>query len=213
MVNYATGGFVKGQERLVASCRALGQDVACYGVEDRFTPHSEIPYFFKCQALLEAAKRALVLLWADASVFASGGGPLEPVFEYIEREGYYLQNQGWNNAQWCHDRALAAFGYTRDEAETQCQVLGGFWGVSLLHPTGRLLLEELVKHSDLFKGEWSNTRKTESLDARCLGHRHDQSVMSLLAAKHGLKTPWPEEHYWCHYDRNSQYLFNIEGCT
>jgi hypothetical protein len=214
IVNYATGGFVRGQERLVASCLPLNQPVACYGIANSFLSHTLFPYGFKVEAMRKASldHNASTLLWCDASVYATGKGSLAPVFEHIERDGYYLQNQGWNNAQWCHDKALEAFGFTRDEAEKQCQVLGGFWGVSLSHKMGRFLLSEIERHQYLFFGAWNNNARTESADSRCLGHRHDQSVMSLLAAKHQLKTFLPEDNGWCQYGRNPQFLFNIEGC-
>jgi len=210
VVNYATGGFVHGQRRLVATCKSIGLEVECYGARDKFSPHEEAPYFFKYEAILAASKKASVLLWADATVYASGAKSADPIFEHIEREGYYLQNQGWNNAQWCNDRSLAAFGFTRDEAETQCQVLGGFFGISLDHSMGRMILDKVIAHKHLFPGGWNNNSKTESEDLRCLGHRHDQSVLSLIAAEHHLKTPVCEDNGWCCYrDDDPAFVFNI----
>jgi hypothetical protein len=210
VVTYANGHFLRGQERLVASCLSLGQPIVCYGDDDRFTQHRDFPYYFKVDALLAASQKADGLLWADSSVFATGKGSLAPLFEHIEREGYYLGNNGCNNAVWCNDVSLAAFGVTRDEAEKQCQVDAACYGLSPCHPTGRLILDELIAHRDLFKGSRTNDLKTESQDARCEGHRHDQSVLSLIAIKHHLNTPWPDKHMWYRWGKHPGYLLNLE---
>lgn len=211
IVNYADGGFIPGQIRLTRTCSALGHTVVCYGKKDGFTPHGDYPYYFKVDALVAASRKASVLLWADASVWATGKGSLDPIFERIESEGYYLSNNGFRNHEWCNDASLAAFGYTRDDAEKQCQVAGGIYGINVNHPTGKLILAELIKHKPLFKGSPTNDRKTESQDCRCKGHRHDQSVLSLIAAKYSLRTPWPDEQKGWYYGTNPDYLLNINA--
>jgi len=210
VVNYASGGFVRGQERLLRSCQTINQDVACYGAQDGLTDHSQVPYYFKIDALTRASRLCRLLLWLDSSIVATGR-PLDPIFEHVRREGYLLTWQGWDNAQWCNDRSLASFGYTRDQAKLQKQVRGGFYGLNLDHPTGRLILEELVAHRDDFCGQWSNRHLTESADPRCLGHRHDQSILSLIAARHSLFIMDHDAEPWCCYDQNPSYLLNILG--
>jgi hypothetical protein len=210
VVNYATSGYLRGQERLRSSCESIGQAIACYGPRDNFTPHADWPYYFKIDSFRRASERHHLLLWVDASIVTTGQS-LEPIFDYLASEGCLLTWQGWNNAQWCNDGSLASFGFTRDEAERQWQVRGGFLGLNLQHPAGKLLLEETARHRDDFRGRWENRDKTESQDPRCMGHRHDQSVFSLVAARHHLKILRYDEHKWCCYDPNPQYLLNILG--
>jgi hypothetical protein len=52
-----------------------------------------------------------------------------------------------------------------------------------------MFLDELFKCSaaGLFIGQWNNKTKTESKDDRCLGHRHDQTCIELLAYKLDIK--------------------------
>ena len=216
VVTYATGRFIVGRNRLVDSCRKLGQSIVCYDNEAGFTRHSDFPYYFKVDALLAASKhaevlkQAKILIWADASVFATGKGSLTPIFEYIEREGYWLQKNGCNNAEWCNDASLDGFSFTRKEASNQCQVDAACYGIAPDHPTGKLILDELVSHQKLFKGAWTNDQRTESLDHRCQGHRHDQSVLSLIAAKHQLNILGSEEHRWYRWGINPDYLLNLD---
>jgi hypothetical protein len=51
---------------------------------------------------------------------------------------------------------------------------------------GKAIFDEWFLNVDLFKGSWNNDNLTESQDARCLGSRHDQSILSLIVAKMGL---------------------------
>lgn len=210
VVTYADGRFAAGGKRLADSCRRLGQPIVCYGEGDGFTSHVGFPYYFKVDALLAASRLAELLIWADASVLATGDGPLTPIFEHIGREGYWLQNNGCTNAEWCSDASLADFGFARDEAGGQCQVDAACYGIAPGHPAGRLILDDLVGHRELFRGSRNNDRQTESRDSRCLGHRHDQSVLSLIAAKYHLDTPWPDAHMWYRWGRNPGYLLNLD---
>lgn len=210
VVTYANRHFVTGRNRLESSCRKLGQSIVCYGDNNDFARHDDFPYYFKVDALLTAARQAEILLWADSSVFATGKGCLTPIFDHIKREGYWLQNNGSTNAMWCNDTSLAAFGFNRDEADKQCQIDAACYGVAPGHSTGKIILDELVRHKDLFRGARDNLRRSESLDIRCLGHRHDQSVLSLIAAKHRLNTPWPDAHMWYQWGLNPEYLLNLD---
>src|SRR5271157_758657 len=199
IVSYADGKYVPGQRRLIASCETLGLPIRCYGESHRFTPQSDFPYYFKIDCLLDAAQQASTLLWADSSVLATGKGSANPIFDHIEQHGYLLECEDWTNAQWCNDASLQAFGFTRDEATRQRQVRGFFWGVSMHHPTGKLLIDEMIAYKPFFKGRHVNVDGSESQDPRCLGHRHDQSILTLLVAKHGLAVPYWNEHPWCFY--------------
>ena len=147
VVSYDDSPQALGQLRLRRCCEAIGQPIVCYGPDDKFTPHSDVPYYFKVDAMIKASCRCRVLLWLDSSIVATGL-PLDPVFEHLEREGHLLTWQGWSNAEWCNDRSLTAFGYTRDEAAKQKQVRGGFWGINLDLRSGALLLRELMANRE-----------------------------------------------------------------
>lgn len=210
VVNFATDAYLPVQERLRASCERVGQEVACYRPGPGFTPHSETPYFFKVESLRRASSASDLLLWLDASIVLTGK-PLDTVFEHVSREGYAMIHHGWNNAQWCNDRSLASFGFTRDQAERQQHISCLFLGLNLKHPLGRLILDEAERHRGDFTGQWDNSRRTESQDPRCLGHRHDQSVFSLVAARHGLDVHRSDDPPWCCYGPDPGYLLNAVG--
>ena len=117
IVNVACGGwYVDGQRRLQRSLLVVGEPAAFMGWPDSFPPDSlpwpEYRTGFKAAALREASRHAPVIVWADASLYAVR--PLTPLWAKIERDGYYVQNNGWNLGQWSSDETLRVFGINRD---------------------------------------------------------------------------------------------------
>jgi len=182
------------------------------GQSGRFTPHSEVPYAFKPEIMVEAAKAGENILWCDASVFATGARSLDPIFEHIESKGYFLPDSGWKNDKWCNDRSLAHFGFSRDKASLQPHVMGAIYGFRADHPSGKLLLAEHHRRRDLFRGSHDNHNQSESKDPRCLGHRHDQSILSLIAHFYGFEVfAFPND--WIHYGKDPSAILNITSAT
>lgn len=66
--------------------------------------HADVPYAFKAFALMEASKRAYdTLLWCDACMFPVQD--MQPLWERIERDGYWFSKNGWSNYEWTADSA------------------------------------------------------------------------------------------------------------
>ena len=186
VVNYADGAYRKLQERLSTKCQGIHQECLLFDSSHGFTSHGVVPYAFKVDAMRRAFDLSDTVLWVDAPVYPSGLSGMEPIFDYIRRKGYLFKDSGFRNSIWCNDRSLAAFGFTRDEAEGQRHVETCLLGLCISHPMGRLVWEEFSGNTDLFRGGWTNIGGNESSDSRCQGHRHDQSVVSLIVAGHHL---------------------------
>jgi hypothetical protein len=198
VVNYAKAApwpnlwYPRGQQRLERSLSDQGwnEGVLLFRDESELgvPPHAELPYAFKVAALRVAAKRGYTsLLWTDASIFAIK--PLNPVFEHIEKHGHLFFHAGFNCAQWTNDRALSILGVTRDEAEKIPMLMALCLGLDLRNErTQRFLdkIESIILHTEAVRGGWTNENKQESADPRCLGHRHDQSVASIIAGQLGM---------------------------
>ena len=189
--------YPRGQQRLDRSLFDQGFDGQTILFTDEselgVPPHRELPYAFKIAALRAAARRGCTsILWADASIFAIK--PLNPVFEHIEKHGHLFFQAGFNCAQWTNDRALSIMGVTRDQAEQMEMLMACCMGFDLRNErTCRFLdqFENVVLHTCAVQGNWTNDSSTESRDPRCRGHRHDQSVASILAAQLGMKLEPP----------------------
>jgi hypothetical protein len=193
VVNFAKGGgYPQLQARLVKSLKAAGYHDEILTFSDDLQlgcrPHSEVPYGFKVWAIQAALELAESVLWCDASVLATRNP--QGIFGHIEEFGYILFDSGWNCAQWTSDKCLLNFSTTRDEAKKMVHYSGGCVGLSRHSTVAQEFLRHLVYHvqdGTSFQGAWSNEAGQVSTDPYCLGHRHDQSVGSLIAARLGMK--------------------------
>lgn len=139
--------------------------------------HERIPYGFKAFSLKQAADAgADLLLWCDACILPIR--PLAPLWERIEREGYWFARNGWTNYQWTADSAYADL--FRDQLivkqngklakatldEIRCtnklvpHVVATSFGLNLKHPIGKAFLDEyyrLASETRAFCGPWINS--------------------------------------------------------
>jgi hypothetical protein len=179
--------------------------------------HSCVPYAFKAYALKEAAHHANTLLWCDSSIVL-GERPLADLWEKIERDGYWIMRNGWSNYEWTADAAYKDLfpTYPGDAVWMNKQiphVVGTAFGISLAHETGRAILAEyfrLASSTRAFCGPWQNSnapsvagRNSDRTSGPCgppdvLGHRHDQTALSVIAWRLGcVLSECPE---WFNYD-------------
>lgn len=149
--------------------------------------HGEMPYAFKSNALIEASKTCDLLLWCDSAVVPVRD--MAPLWERIERDGYWVSNNGWNNYEWTADSAYPQLfpGLSIDKArelnKTIAHVCAATFGISMKHMLGRDLLERYSRLCDTSAicGPWKNTPETPCGPADVLGHRHDQTILSVVA--------------------------------
>lgn len=209
IVNAAIGGYhgtpgnyyPTGQKRLVRTLRTAGMfDGELSLWTDAYPPgcppHNEVPYAFKPAAMREAAKNARTLLWLDAVMVALR--PVADVMREIEKRGYLLWYHPpgeWTVGMHTSDACLAHYGISRGAAFDIQMLCSAVFGYSLDHPLGRQLHDMFIDAPPVaLRGAWHNRNNVVSNDRRVQGHRHDQSVLSILAHKLGLKpshTPYP----------------------
>lgn len=208
IINYASGAwYPRGQERL---CRSL-VDVQFFKLGDIFAfnettlscpPHQAIPYGFKVAAFNYVLERGYkVVLWCDAAVWAIK--PLDTIFDYIEEHGHIFFQAGWNCAQWTSDACLKQMDVSRDAAERMSQYMGCCMGFNFDHPRSIEFMKRLTGYAwdgICFPGAWSNEAQQVSTDPRCLGHRHDQTVGSIIASQLGMDQIVGHETYFAYYN-------------
>jgi hypothetical protein len=182
VVNVATGSYVKGQQRLLSAisdkfCRWNDQNMG-NPLPHGWPSHQEKPYAFKAYALNRAASAFDTLLWADACVLPIRS--MEPLWQRIERDGYWFSNNGWSNYQWTADSAYPDLFAPEFEAarsgnkhmstdrimedvralnKTIPHVVATAFGISLKHEIGRAFLREyfrLASETRAFCGPWIN---------------------------------------------------------
>jgi hypothetical protein len=195
IVNFGSGSFSVGQERLKRTFRAEGGyegDFLCFTNEielDGCPSHSQVPYAFKAYAMKRAqAMGYKKIMWIDSSVYAVK--PISKAFEIIDRLGYLLLPGGWNTGQWCSDAALETLGLERESSFDIPHIMACVMGLDLTNEKSCAFLDryyECANDGITFHGAWSNTNREVSQDERVLGHRHDQTAASAISWKLGMR--------------------------
>lgn len=196
IVNLATGSWYPlGQRRLNASLDNVGYTGLrefYVGEESVVAPlHKDANYVFKAHAVNRT--KGDMMLWCDASTWAVRD--LEPIWQAIEEDGYVFFQHGHKIGTWTNDCTLDAFNWTRDQAMQREMLSSGIWGVDLRRYIGRALHSGFFNGQSYFHGAWNNDARTESQDPRCKGHRHDQSILSILAWEYGCRIRYGQETY------------------
>jgi hypothetical protein len=203
VINFASGDYVRGQERLRASLKKIGfaGDLLFFTNElpPDSPPHDDAPWAFKVYGFAEARRRGYDLaLWIDSNGIAIR--PLDRLFRRIQRSGYYL----WGRrsaavGEWISDRVLSSFNLSRDEAMKIPEIAAFCVGLNFRSETANRFLDEWLSRARdgfSFRGipkEYSlsltnsNAGGVVSTDPRVKGHRHDQTVASILAFKYRMK--------------------------
>ena len=140
--------------------------------------HEDKPYAFKAYAMKEACdggggnevdrlhRNFDCVIWADACILTIRS--MEPLWEKIEREGYWISNNGWMNSQWCADSWYedcfpgGALEAARKINSQVPHVVATSFGLNLKHPIGSWILAEyyrLASNTRAFCGPWVNARK------------------------------------------------------
>ncbi|MBU8911325.1 MAG: hypothetical protein KOO65_08650 [Desulfobacterales bacterium] len=151
--------------------------------------HQEINYGFKPFVINIARVQGYEqVLWIDAGCVVTKR--LDAIWDIIDEQGYYLQQNGWNTGNWMTDKSLEIMNLTRDEAmdlpHAMANVMGFDFTTSICQDFFYTWYE-YSKNKEVFSGPWKNDRRQCSADERCLGHRHDQSIASVIASKLEMK--------------------------
>lgn len=191
IVCFADGSYAPLLARLRASVRQQSPQIPVFTYSDvaeiGSPTHAENPYAFKVYAIEKVRSMGYrYVLWCDSVLQLQK--PIEPLLPEITARGVYLARDGWACGTWANDRALQAFGVTRDQAMEITSIWACFMGFDFAVPAAQEFFRQWKQACDtgLFRGTHSNDAKTESQDPRCRGHRHDQTCAELVAYMVGI---------------------------
>lgn len=195
LVNFASNSYTKYQSDLKNSFIKAGfkGDFLFWNFEKdlKCPPHKEVPYAFKSYAFQEAIKKGYeYILWADSPIKVIGD--LNKAFDRLKEYGYLLGTGGWNTGQWCSDDCMNAFGLIREELFKMPHLTACVMGFDYTNDLSKEFLRQLhfrAVEQITFKGAWKNLNKEVSDCPDVLGHRHDQTVASIIAQNLGM-TYW-----------------------
>lgn len=145
--------------------------------------HSESPYGFKIHAVKAAYEMGYTsILWLDSPAYAVKED-ITPIFEKIEKEGYYAMSHIDPLEKWVGVEAMDTFGIeSRDQLHGLNLPSGSCYGFYLNDNTGRGLFESmwLAERNGLFKNEKfviPNDAGIKELESSW--HRHDEAILAL----------------------------------
>ncbi len=194
------GHYAKALMRLELSLKQTGFGGKFYGINDYGhinSPHHKgstnaIPYAFKAMAIkkaMEEQNNTGLLLWCDSVVYATKS--IEPIFEYIKENGYlFFDNIGFTIGDYTSDACLNKFSMTREKAFNSKMIMACVMGFNLDNPHCQKFLNEYIAAASdgvSYIGDWHNNNLQVSNDMRVKGHRHDQSVASVIIKQMGLE--------------------------
>lgn len=148
-----------------------------------------VPYAFKAHSIKKAIEEgARYILWCDSVIYATKS--IEPVFNHIKEHGYLLfDNIGFSIGDYTSDACLRKWGMTRNESFNKPMIMACLMGFDCQHPVAKEFLDKYISAASdgvSYQGDWFNDNLQVSVDLRCFGHRHDQSLASLLASQLGM---------------------------
>jgi hypothetical protein len=120
---------------------------------------------------------------------------IHPLIDFISENGYYLCKNGYKAGEWCSDMILAQIGTTRDHAMTIEEVSSYAVGISSHHEAAKRMATAwalwthepcVIAGPHTATGQQGRNPGFVSTDERVRGHRHDQSLLSLLVNQFGL---------------------------
>lgn len=155
-----------------------------------YTPYAAKPYAL-CEALEGGADVAILL---DASFWLIRN--ITPLVEHIQRVGYYLCRNGSTVGEWSTDRCLEHFSLSREDALQMPDVSSYCVGIARDSEIGSRLASSWRFHTNqqTIAGPHTNAVIADgqsrnpgwcSDDIRVRGHRHDQTVLSIMAHRLG----------------------------
>lgn len=160
-----------------------------------------VPYAFKALSIKKAIEEgADLLLWCDSVVYATKS--IDPVFGRIKEKGYlFFDNVGFTIGDYTSDACLNQFGMTREEAFSSKMIMACVMGFDLKNPVALEFLDKYIKAASdgvSYPGDWHNNNLQVSNDMRVKGHRHDQSVASIIIKQMGLEITNAQSTYFAY---------------
>jgi hypothetical protein len=174
VVNFSTGVYKRGQQRLAASVYNKGyKGLMLDNYEEIGSPtHQQSPYEFKIHAIKKAFEVDDVVLWCDSSMYVKGN--LKIIENLIKKDGYFFEEAGHYVDRWCNAHTRKYFNL--EEGSGYTMFSAGLTGLNL---KSELAMEFFYK--------WEQSAKAGCFSGSWEDHRHDMTCASIIASRMGMK--------------------------
>jgi len=191
VVCFANGMYTPFANRLRLSIHRWNPEIPVFIVGDFASIGSptqkEEPYAFKLFAIEAVRNRGYdIVLWCDSVLQLTQ--PLDTLIQEIEQVGVYLASDGAPCGRFANDKSLAYYNISRDDAMKITNIWACFMAFDFRNPRTHVFFHKWKEalSAGIFRGKHTNTDHSESMDERCVGHRHDQTCAELIAYTYGF---------------------------
>lgn len=147
--------------------------------------HEQSPYGFKAHAIKAAYDMGYTsILWLDAPAQALKED-LSPIFDKIEKEGYYAMSHIDPLENWVGDTALTVYQWPREKLIGYNLPSGSCYGFRIDGPMPDPMEKKKELFWDFYFQEGDGMFKSEIIgEGKC--HRHDEAILALCLIDRGL---------------------------
>jgi len=160
--------------------------------------HTEVPFAFKYYIIKHCFELGYKnVLYIDSSVYPKNN--LDGIWNILNTYGYFLVNNYHTVGEYSHDKFLKLANISRDRSFEIKSIQGGYIGLSSLFPKSINFLNKMIEHSKnniSFIGSYDNKNNMCSKNPKVLGHRHDQSVASIVSLRCDLDKRFDNNVYF-----------------
>lgn len=197
--------YILGQKRQQQSLKDVkyeGDYFAFNSFEAIQSPnHTDIPYAFKPYAIKKVKDMGYkIVIWMDSPVYAIKN--IDKFIEAItERCVLSFDNLGYTIGDYTSDACINHFNISRKEAFEKQMIMACLMGFDFTQTLANKIFNEYYQSAtaEIYGGSWTNEANQVSGDNRVKGHRHDQSVMSILLDKYNIKPLHPHSTYFAYF--------------
>jgi hypothetical protein len=178
IVNFATGHYLRGQQRLANSLNGVKKLMLSNYNVIRSPTHEQSPYEFKIWSIEAAWELDPIVLWADASLWRVGD--LSKIERLILQDGYFAEEAGHYVGRWTNEFTKNYFKLNDEELK---QETGGM----LMFSAGLLGLNRNSEMAMEFFKQWKAAALAGCFRGDWADHRHDMTGASIIAQRLGMK--------------------------
>jgi hypothetical protein len=147
--------------------------------------HLSSPYGFKAHAIKAAYEMGYTsVLWLDSPAYAIKED-LSPIFEKIEKEGYYAMSHCDPLENWVGDTALTVYQWPREKLMGHNLPSGSCYGFRVDGPMPDAMEQKKELFWDFYFQEQDGLFRSEVI-GEGKWHRHDEAILALCLIDRGL---------------------------